>query len=369
MRRCALVLLVALAPGTARARAIVDGAATALARDPAYVAPDAEHTISPREARDLRRRIEAASAGPIYVAILPARALAEEGGDTGEVLRALRSSLGRRGTYAVVAGNHFRAASTVLPAGPLATAAIEEHGDEGVAPTLLDFVDRVAANRREESGGGDSGGSGGSGIGLLAILGLIVVGFLGLRAARRRRERERQLAEVKEAAQEDLVALADDVSKLELDVAMPNADPQAGRDYQHALDCYEQASTAYDRARSPEAVAPVTAALEEGRFAMASAQARLEGRPLPERTPPCFFDPRHGPSSREVEWAPPGACRGRSRPARPTRSGSSAGRNRRRARWPSQAGGSRTGAPPRTSARGRADTSEASRAAASSPAS
>jgi hypothetical protein len=26
---------------------------------------------------------------------------------------------------------------------------------------------------------------------------------------------------------------------------------------------------------------------------------------VPERTSPCFFDPRHGPSSREVEWAPP----------------------------------------------------------------
>ena len=38
---------------------------------------------------------------------------------------------------------------------------------------------------------------------------------------------------------------------------------------------------------------------------MAKAKARLEGREPPERRPPCFFDPRHGPSSREVEWAPP----------------------------------------------------------------
>ena len=51
---------------------------------------------------------------------------------------------------------------------------------------------------------------------------------------------------------------------------------------------------------------PVTAALEEGRFEMASAKALLEGRRIPERTPPCFFDPRHGPSTREVEWAPAG---------------------------------------------------------------
>jgi hypothetical protein len=41
---------------------------------------------------------------------------------------------------------------------------------------------------------------------------------------------------------------------------------------------------------------------------MLSAKARLEGRRPPERRPPCFFDPRHGPSTRDVEWAPPGGA-------------------------------------------------------------
>jgi hypothetical protein len=31
-------------------------------------------------------------------------------------------------------------------------------------------------------------------------------------------------------------------------------------------------------------------------------------RELPERRPPCFFDPRHGPSVADVEWAPPGGA-------------------------------------------------------------
>jgi hypothetical protein len=39
---------------------------------------------------------------------------------------------------------------------------------------------------------------------------------------------------------------------------------------------------------------------------MTAAKARLAGREPPERRPPCFFDPRHGPSSRDVEWAPVG---------------------------------------------------------------
>jgi uncharacterized membrane protein YgcG len=39
---------------------------------------------------------------------------------------------------------------------------------------------------------------------------------------------------------------------------------------------------------------------------MASAEALLRGEPPPERRPPCFFDPRHGPSTRDVDWSPPG---------------------------------------------------------------
>ena len=38
---------------------------------------------------------------------------------------------------------------------------------------------------------------------------------------------------------------------------------------------------------------------------MASAKARFSGETPPERRPPCFFDPRHGPSTRDVEWSPP----------------------------------------------------------------
>jgi hypothetical protein len=38
---------------------------------------------------------------------------------------------------------------------------------------------------------------------------------------------------------------------------------------------------------------------------MAVAEAAVEGRPAPARRDPCFFDPRHGPSTRDVLWAPP----------------------------------------------------------------
>jgi hypothetical protein len=41
---------------------------------------------------------------------------------------------------------------------------------------------------------------------------------------------------------------------------------------------------------------------------MSAAKAILGGKPVPERRPPCFFDPRHGPSVEDVEWAPPGGA-------------------------------------------------------------
>ncbi len=86
---------------------------------------------------------------------------------------------------------------------------------------------------------------------------------------------------------------------------MPDANPEAVRHYTDAVDQYQKAATALDRARRTEDLAPMSAALEAGRFSMASAKAILEGRPVPERRPPCFFDPRHGPSVEDVEWAPP----------------------------------------------------------------
>src|SRR3712207_7063373 len=85
---------------------------------------------------------------------------------------------------------------------------------------------------------------------------------------------------------------------------MPNVDPRAKEDYGAAVAAYERADAAIDRARTPEDLEAVGAALEEGRYAMESAKARLAGRTPPERRPPCFFDPRHGPSVRDVEWTP-----------------------------------------------------------------
>ena len=113
---------------------------------------------------------------------------------------------------------------------------------------------------------------------------------------------------MKREAEDDVDALATDISALDLDVELPGTDPRAKEEYTRALDSYERGRTALGRAHRPAELEAVASALEEGRFAMESAKARIQGRRPPERTPPCFFDPRHGPSSREVEWNPPGGA-------------------------------------------------------------
>jgi hypothetical protein len=120
--------------------------------------------------------------------------------------------------------------------------------------------------------------------------------------------REREWDEVRASAEEDLVALGDDIRSLDVDIQMPQASDEAKQRYEQALEAYQRASQVFDRARRPEDLAPVSETLEEGRYAMSYAKAVLEGKPPPERKPPCFFDPRHGPSTEDVEWAPPGGA-------------------------------------------------------------
>jgi hypothetical protein len=309
MRRLLLVtaFLLAAAPASAQDSALVDRAVEGLRQDPVYVDPQAERALSESEAERLRERIAAADSSPFFVAVVPAAT-----GDASDVLRELRSRLDRDGTFAVVAGNEFRAASTELEVRELADEAIDEHGEEGVLPTLLDFVDRVEA---AQAGGDAAEGaadeeSDGSNTGLWILLG-VGAGGIGLFALRRRRRaqaEQAELAEVKAEAQADLLALADDIRALDLDVEMPGADLRGKEDYAQAVAAYERADRALDRARSPDDMEAVSSALEEGRYAMESAKARLAGREPPERRPPCFFDPRHGPSVADVEWAPDGGA-------------------------------------------------------------
>ena len=308
------ILLASLATAApAHAQGTLGQAAQALRDTPVYVDPAAERALSDDEVARLRELIAKTGAGPMYVAILPSSARDEAGGDPSAALREIAEELREPGTYAGVIGDSFRAGSAGVdvPASDLARESLDARAPDGTFAVLEDFVRRVGKARAGAEGGGGGGSDGGGGfpVVLLLLLGVPVAAFAFSRRRRRRREEERARAEfeeVRQVAREDLVALGEDIRALDLDVQMPDADPEGRQHYNQAVERYTEAEQALDRARSPADLEPVTSALEEGRWAMEAAKAELAGGAAPERRPPCFFDPRHGPSVDEVEWAPPG---------------------------------------------------------------
>ena len=320
----AVVALLAL-PAAAHAQD-VDAAARALSKDYVYVAPGAE-AAGEIDADALDRTIREADAGPVFVAVLPAAAA--QGGTVDATLQALHDKAGISGTYVLVLGREFRAGSDELPVANLATAATRDHPGD-IQATLTDFVGRVANARTDDDGIPTKV--------ILIVLGPFLVAFTAVifgivwvvRKARRRRAEE--LAAVKRNVRDDLVALGDDIRALELDVQIAGRDSEAAQAYASAVEAYERANRRYEVADNVRDLRPVAEALEEGRYGMTWAREVLAGRTPPERRAPCFFDPRHGPSARDVAWAPEGGRRAPRRPARPTRSASSAGRSRGRGR-------------------------------------
>jgi hypothetical protein len=304
--------LAAAAPASALVKAgasEIDQAIQGLRSSPVYVDPHSTNVLSSGDAQRIANQIENRNAGPMYIVVLPGSAADAVGGDPVGVLREIQSQLGRPGVYAGIIGTHFRAGATggILPrgeAGKLATQAFAAHHSQGADAVLADFVDRVGTAK---SGGTSSGGggSGGSSAGGLLLLGVVAAGVGAVALTRRRRRRE-ELEKVKIVARDDLIALGDDIRALDVDVSMPNVNQEAKDHYNEAVEIYQRAEQGLDAARSPQDLEPVSSELERGRYEMESAKALLGGRTPPERRAPCFFDPRHGPSVRMVDWAPPG---------------------------------------------------------------
>jgi hypothetical protein len=135
--------------------------------------------------------------------------------------------------------------------------------------------------------------------------GILAVVALRRRARWRQRERE-QFAETRLTAERDESALADEITELDDDVERAGAPPEAKAAYLRAVDRYAELRESLRRAQTVRDLRAVAQTAADGRYEMACARAILEERQPPERRAPCFFDPRHGPSVEDVEYAPPG---------------------------------------------------------------
>ncbi|MEU6061433.1 hypothetical protein [Streptomyces sp. NPDC047097] len=309
-----LLLILALAPSAGAKATDLSDVARALKQSPVYVHPDAADQLSKAQADALADKITKADK-PLFVAVLPASAQFPADG----LLNNLRTQTGVTGLYAVRLGDRFAAASdrAVMPTQSVRNLVNSVRTPGADANTELNnFVDQALPQTR---GSAPSTWSGVPDNGPRApVAGLITIGALAAAAGataltvstrrRRRQEREDQeaLTKLRTVVDEDITAYGEELDRLDFHPGAASADDAMRADYEHALDSYDQAKTLMDRARHPRDVRAVTEALEDGRFSLAVLAARREGRPLPERRAPCFFDPRHGPSATDVEWSPPG---------------------------------------------------------------
>ncbi|HEX3214329.1 MAG TPA: hypothetical protein VH016_17290, partial [Actinomycetota bacterium] len=146
---------------------------------------------------------------------------------------------------------------------------------------------------------------------LLGVAGVVALSVLLALFRENRSERRSirgaaQFGEARAAAQDDLEALADDLRNLNVDLqAEETGNRQAVDQYTRAYEYLERAEQEFEKASSPADLAPVSSAVESGRYSMAAARALFERRDPPKRRPPCFFDTRHGPSVHDVGWEPP----------------------------------------------------------------
>ena len=208
---------------------------------------------------------------------------------------------------------HFGADNQgVLEAGAaanIATNVVQQHqSGRDIFAALQDFVRDV---QQESQNPGSSGAAAGPPShtlrNVLIVLGVIllvvVLGALFIWRPRRLR-RQRDLAEAKAAAQDDLLALSNRITDHQNDVSV-QSNPEAAAEQAAALAAYERGTAALDAARRPADMQAVSRNIAEGQYRLACAEAVANGEPKPGRRPMCFFDPRHGMSVTDVSWAPP----------------------------------------------------------------
>jgi hypothetical protein len=150
----------------------------------------------------------------------------------------------------------------------------------------------------------------------ILLIAIIVIAVLAYRSYRRTQLQTKQREEltaaevesVKRTADEDITKFGEELQDLDLDMVGKDLGDGARQDYQRALDSYESAKQAVGAVTQADQIKHVIEILEDGRYAMACVRARVNGEPLPQRRPSCFFNPQHGPSVEDVLWSPPGGA-------------------------------------------------------------
>lgn len=142
-------------------------------------------------------------------------------------------------------------------------------------------------------------------LGVVLLVAVVAAAFVVIarrsvgQGRRVRVEQARQLSLAKRAAEADVNGFGDEVARL---CFLAEADPVADDLYDLLAALHARALEALADARQPDDLSRVTELLEEGRWTATRLAARAAGQPTPTRRPPCFFNPGHGPSIRNIIW-------------------------------------------------------------------
>jgi cbb3-type cytochrome oxidase subunit 3 len=295
----AAVAAAAVAAAPAYADPSVDEVADALNSSHVYIDPDATG-VTDRDAELMSQAAENVDT-PVYFVVFPEEEFTSQA-ELGSFMAEVQQDVGD-GSYLVFIGNTTAADSTVLS--PSDVAAAEE-----AAQRMSTVPDAAVAFANEAEAQADAAAA--SGIFGMVLLGLFILAIVGtgffLYRSKKKREAQaaRELAEVKKAVAEDVTLLGEDIARLDLDLS--TADEATREDYAKALNAYDRAKAELETITRADEIQRVTNALEDGRYYMTATRARLAGEPVPERRAPCFFNPQHGPSVRDIDWAPPGGA-------------------------------------------------------------
>jgi hypothetical protein len=276
-----------------------------------WVDPDVKE-LTPSEVAELDAAARSAAA-PIRIAVIPAAKintsdssyfvdLAWEGE---EIADQLYDRVGVEGVYAVLVdadsesdGRGFHAVQRA-DHGP--TYHVGDAVDQAVdccAPDYQDMLVRFIqrAQQVDKPFYVDAAPYAGGVAGLVGLL--FVVTALDARRGRRKDEKA-HLEVTRPLLNEEIIALSQQVS------ALPTvSDPQQSKLSKDVLDTVEKARQRLDAAKGDTDVEAVTTLLGSARYGLVCLDAVRAGKPIPEPTAPCFFDPRHGPSTDTVEWQP-----------------------------------------------------------------
>lgn len=336
--------------------------AAALRRSPIHVDPSLASALPPADRRALAAKLRKAPA-PVYVVLVPL----VKGGtwtDADQLATVVHDRLGRDGIFITFGddttdltarewgGDHQArdAAWAVtldraMDDAPLA-ARLSRVADLIISGAGKREHDRVSAEldrrlnaRRSKNAPADDGGGLALPVGAGAA-GAAVAGVAGLLLWRRRRMASVRREgggllmprtvfatasragedQLREQASREVVAFGELLDA----TSVPTGGERARALMARALDAYQAAGKTLDAARGVPDLAGVLVLLDQGRDALASAQAVAKGRPEIPPSPLCFFNPLHGDAAAKLDWRPLGsrdrlrvrACRPCARAAR-----------------------------------------------------